>query len=92
MARSNDPNSNGSQIFVCLSRLGTSFLDQRYTSFAQAVSGADVIVALSRVPLTGPGSQTPKEPDVIKRAYLVDAPPRGEGAEPVKDPSIGASR
>jgi peptidyl-prolyl cis-trans isomerase B (cyclophilin B) len=92
MARSGDPNSNGSQIFVCLSRLGTSFLDGRYTSFAEAVSGADVIVALSQVPLTGPGSQTPEEPPVIKRAYLIDAPPRGEGPGSVKDPSVDAPR
>ena len=87
MARSGDPNSNGSQIFVCLSRPGTAFLDGRYTSFAEAVSGADVIVAISQVPLTGPGSSTAVEPPVIMRAFLVDAPPRGEGPSPVRRPS-----
>lgn len=92
MARSGDPNSNGSQIFVCLSRPGTAFLDGRYTSFGEAVSGADVIVAISQVPLTGPKSSTAKEPPVIKRAYLVDAPPRGKGPSPVKRPSRDTPR
>lgn len=72
MARGTDPNSNGSQVFVCLSRAGTSFLDGRYTSFGEAVSGADVIRAIAAVEV-GAGDR-PLEPPVVARAYLRDAP------------------
>jgi len=93
MARTNDPNTNGSQFFVCLSRPGTSFLDGRYTAFGEAVSGADVIDAIASTPLTeGANSQTPVDPPVIERAYLVDAPPYGEGPAPVKRPGEGSPR
>ena len=74
MARSGEPNSNGSQVFVCLSREGTAFLDGNYTAFAEAVRGGDVIRALAGVPV-GPGDR-PLDPPVLKSAHLVDAPPR----------------
>ncbi|GAB5496895.1 MAG: hypothetical protein Phyf2KO_19750 [Phycisphaerales bacterium] len=87
MARSGDPNSNGSQVFVCLSREATKGLDGRYTGFGQAVSGADVIMAIANTPLTDlPNSQSPIDPPVINSVELVDAEPRGTGADPVKAP------
>lgn len=73
-ARSGDPNSNGSQVFVCLSRNGTSFLDGQYTSFAQAVRGGDVIRAIAAVP-TGAGDKPLDPMPKIKSAKLIDAPP-----------------
>lgn len=81
MARSRDPNSNGSQIFVCLSREGTKMLDGRYTSFGQAIAGADVINKIADTPLNG---ERPVNPPVIKSVRLVDAAPRGTGPAPVK--------
>src|SRR5690606_16217454 len=84
MARSRDPNSNGSQIFVCLSREGTKMLDGRYTSFGQAIAGADVINKIADTPLNG---ERPVNPPVIKSVRLVDAAPRGTGPEPVKSPT-----
>lgn len=84
MARSGDPNSNGSQIFICLSREATKALDGRYTAFGQAISGADVINKLADTPLNG---QRPVNPPKIKSVKLVDAAPRGTGAAPVKVPS-----
>ena len=84
MARSGDPNSNGSQIFVCLSREATKALDGRYTAFGQALSGADVINKIADTPLNG---QRPVNPPSIKSVKLVDASPRGTGPEPVKAPS-----
>lgn len=41
MARTNDPDSAGSQFFICLGR--QSFLDGKYTAFAQTIEGADVV-------------------------------------------------
>lgn len=77
MARSGDPNTGGSQFFVCLSREGTSFLDGSYTAFGEAVSGADAIRTLGASP-TGPGDR-PVDPPRIVNAKTVDAPPYGTG-------------
>ncbi len=49
MARSQDPNSAGSQFFICVA--DATFLDGKYTAFAQVISGMDVadkIVAVKR--------------------------------------------
>lgn len=77
MARSGDPNTAGSQFFICLSRGGTSFLDGSYTAFGEAVSGAEAIRAMGSVP-TGPNDR-PIEPPKVVSAKLVDAPPYGTG-------------
>lgn len=83
MARSGDPNSNGSQVFVCLSRQGTSFLDGNYTAFGEAVRGAEAIRAIQSVPVDKDKENRPFDPPAIKRAYLVDAPPFGTGPGPL---------
>ncbi len=72
MARDADPNTNGSQVFICLSRAGTARLDGKYTAFARAVSGAETILALGAVRVRG---ERPIEPPVLRAARLVDAPP-----------------
>jgi peptidyl-prolyl cis-trans isomerase B (cyclophilin B) len=88
MARKSDgtlPNLAGSQFFISLSRKGTESLDGKYTAFAQAVSGGDVILKIAATELL-PGTDRPKDPPIIKRCRLVDAPPYGEGPPPVKRP------
>ncbi len=90
MARTSDPNTNGSQFFLCLSREGTSFLDGRYTAFGQTVRGADAILAISNVPLADPSRGRPAEPPVIKSARTVAAPPFGEGSRPVTRPAANS--
>ena len=40
MARSNDPDSAGSQFFICLA--DANFLDWQYTAFGEVLSGMDV--------------------------------------------------
>lgn len=72
MARAADPNSNGSQVFVCLSREGTSFLDGRYTAFAELVEGAEVLRRLARTPVGEQGR--PLEPPVVRRAFTRPEP------------------
>ncbi len=91
MAREVEPNTNGSQVFVCLSREGTRSLDGRYTAFGEAVSGAEVITAIAAAPLIpdAPGQDPknrPKDPPVLLSARLVDAPPYGTGPRPVTRP------
>ena len=41
MARSNDPNSAGSQFFICLG--DASFLNHKYTAFGRVIKGDDVL-------------------------------------------------
>lgn len=74
MARSQDPNSAGSQFFICLSREGTAALDGKYTVFAKVIGGLDVIEKIAKVP-TQPSrygeKSVPVEPVFIKRAFMV---------------------
>ena len=48
MARSSDPNSAGSQFFICLTREKCQHLDGEYTAFGQVVEGMDVVDALAK--------------------------------------------
>ncbi|MDB6032551.1 MAG: peptidyl-prolyl cis-trans isomerase [Verrucomicrobiales bacterium] len=50
MARSNDPNSAGSQFFVCLG--DASFLDNKYTAFGKVIKGDDVLGKIGDVETT----------------------------------------
>lgn len=88
MARSGDPNSNGSQFFLCLSREATRGLDAQYTAFGQTVNGTEAILAIGAVQVN---ADKPIDPPIIKTATLIDAPPRGEAPKPVTDPSGSAS-
>ena len=49
MARSNDPNSAGSQFFICLG--DAKFLDRQYTAFGQLVGGDDVLGKIGDTPV-----------------------------------------
>ncbi len=94
MARTNDPNTNGSQVFVCFSRDGTSFLDGNYCAFAQAVDGADAIIKLGAHPVEAKGGREPSSPvdpkPKLTAAKLIDAPPITEQPEPVRAPGAAA--
>lgn len=85
IARSTDPNTNGCQIFVGLSREGTRHLDGRYASFGELVRGAETVLKIAAVPV-GPMDR-PTDPPVIRRARLVDAPPYGTGPQPLLRPA-----
>lgn len=50
MARGRDPNSAGTQFFICLKRL--PFLDGKYTVFGKVVEGLDVLDKISQVKTT----------------------------------------
>ncbi len=92
MARSGDPNSNGSQVFLCLSRGGTEFLDGRYTTFGQSIQGADAIRAIADSPVGQGDRPTGSDLPKIITARLVDAAPHGTGAMPVKNPLESGAR
>ena len=48
MARSQNPDSGGSQFFICVADAG--FLDNQYTVFGKVVSGMDVVDAIVSAP------------------------------------------
>ena len=74
MARSQNPNSAGSQFFICLSREGTRGLDGQYTVFGKVIGGLEVVKALGKVkvkPNRYGENSVPVEPVYIKNAYMV---------------------
>lgn len=73
MARDSDPDTNGSQVFVALSREGTAFLDGRYTAFAEAVQGAEVIREIAATQV-GPEDR-PMDPPMLLSCTTRDAQP-----------------
>ena len=52
MARSQDPNSAGSQFFICLAN--ANFLDRQYTAFGKVIKGDDVLGKIGETPTTPP--------------------------------------
>jgi peptidyl-prolyl cis-trans isomerase B (cyclophilin B) len=65
MARSADPNSAGSQFFICHAK--ASHLDGKYTAFGKLVQGLDVLDRICRVPLglNRGGQKTRPTKDVV---------------------------
>ncbi len=93
MARSQHPDSAGSQFFICLSREGTRALDGGYIAFGEVVEGGDVVAEIASVPLgdTPQTSQQPLNPPVIQRGSLRPSAPIGERSR-VSERPIGADR
>ena len=76
MARSDNPNSAGSQFFICLSRQGTKALDGKYTVFGKVIGGLDVMEAIAQVPTkninpNNPENSYPAQDVVIEHAYML---------------------
>lgn len=79
MARSDDPNSAGSQFFICLA--DASFLDGNYTAFGQLIAGDEVLSQIGAVSVRpGPdGEQSrPVERVSLDRVLILPAPTAGE--------------
>jgi len=72
MARSQDPNSAGSQFFICLGPVPN--LDGKYSVFGQAVEGMDVVDKFNHVktkPNAYGENSTPVEPLYVTKATLL---------------------
>ena len=59
-ARTNDPDSAGTQFFICHGRHST-FLDGKYTVFGQVIEGMDVVDQIVTAP-RDPSNDRPHEP------------------------------
>ena len=76
MARSRDPDSAGSQFFICLD--AAPFLDGQYTAFGKVIKGEDVLAKLGETPVgpSGGGEMSkPKERIGVESIKIV---PRSE--------------
>ncbi len=60
MARSSDPDSAGSQFFICLAAAPS--LDGQYTAFGRVIRGEDVLMKLGDTPVTASPSGEPSKP------------------------------
>jgi len=63
MARSSDPNSAGSQFFICHG--DAKFLDNQYTAFGQLVDGDDTLDKIATAPCQ-PGGEGSKPVEPVK--------------------------
>ena len=75
MARSQDPDSAGSQFFICLA--DAKFLDGNYTAFGKLVNGDDVLEAIGNTPTTVGGGGEKSRPTArvqVDSIRLVTAP------------------
>jgi peptidyl-prolyl cis-trans isomerase B (cyclophilin B) len=74
MARSANPDSAGSQFFICHGE--AKFLDRQYTAFGELVKGEDVLERIAGVPTKASGGgekSTPIERVELKSVKLVPA-------------------
>jgi len=60
MARSQHPDSAGSQFFICLG--DASFLDRKYTAFGQLTQGDEVLARIGDTPVGGSGGGERSKP------------------------------
>jgi peptidyl-prolyl cis-trans isomerase B (cyclophilin B) len=74
MARSSDPDSAGSQFFICLAPVPR--LDHQYTTFGKLIKGADVLEKIGDTPVTRNSSGEMSKPTnrvVIESIKIVPA-------------------
>jgi len=74
MARSQDPDSAGSQFFICLAPVHR--LDHQYTTFGKLIKGQDVLEKIGDIEVTGNSMGEPSKPTkrvVIESVKIVPA-------------------
>ena len=71
MARSSDPDSAGSQFFICHG--DASFLNNKYTAFGKLVSGEEVLNKIANIRCVGMEGSTPTERVEISSVEIVEA-------------------
>jgi len=71
MARTSDPNSAGSQFFVCLDYAKTQQLDNQYTAFGKVVDGMDAVNKIAAVNVPDPSTGRPDNPPMIQKVEVL---------------------
>jgi peptidyl-prolyl cis-trans isomerase B (cyclophilin B) len=74
MARSMDPDSAGSQFFICLDP--APFLDRQYTGFGRVLKGEDVLLKIGDTPVASNGRERskPTERVTVESVKIVASP------------------
>ncbi len=67
MARRQDPNSAGSQFFICLDYNQTKQLDNHYTAFGKVIDGMDIARQIEKTPLSDAENGKPAAPQIIDK-------------------------
>ena len=71
MARSQDPDSAGSQFFIC--HADAAFLDGQYTAFGRLSDGLDILDTIAKAPCKPGGEQSsPVDPVTVTRMVVID--------------------
>ena len=66
MARSADPDSAGSQFFICDGK--ATWLNNKYTAFGKLIAGEEVLNKIADIQCFGPEGSTPTEAGVAAAA------------------------
>ena len=74
MARTNDPNSAGSQFFICLTREKTAALDNQYTVFGKTANQESLDVVLKIGAVKTNHSDRPEKEVKINRGRVIVTP------------------
>ncbi len=69
MARSSDPNSAGSQFFICHG--DPAHLNNQYTVFGNTIKGLDVLDKIATTPCAGPQGSTPVKAVTLTSCRIV---------------------
>ncbi len=72
MARTSDPNSGGSQFFICLEK--TPSLDNQYTAFGKTADEASMAVVKKIGDVRTNASDKPLQPVTINKAEVIESP------------------
>ncbi len=70
MGRTNDPDSAGSQFFICHSTPGCAHLDGQYAAFGKVISGMDVVDRIASTPCDM--YDKPIEEQKMEKVYFVE--------------------
>ncbi|MSR17631.1 MAG: peptidylprolyl isomerase [Phycisphaerales bacterium] len=71
MARADEPDSAGSQFFLCLSREGTARLDGQYCAFGYLTAGAETMLGISQVQVADIATGRPSIATSIPKVRMI---------------------
>ena len=92
MARSNEPDSAGSQFFVCLDYAKTQQLDRKYTAFGKVVEGFDTAKKIAETPLADPNAGKPVQAPLIDKVEVKPVTAKENPYAPLQQQLTGAAK